>query len=95
MLMLGAMIDIHYFAAARAARGQAQEALDPATVPGNTLGDLLDHLGATHAEGRAGGLSLAEIFDRCTFLVDGRNSAPDAPLPSPCRVDVLPPFAGG
>ncbi|MGO1949931.1 MAG: MoaD/ThiS family protein [Mycobacteriaceae bacterium] len=90
------MVEIHYFAAARAARGAAQE-----SVPGaaGTLAGLLDDLGARHTDETAGGMTLSQVFDRCSFLVDGRTvTRPDAPaitLDDVTRVDVLPPFAGG
>lgn len=89
------MVEIHYFAAARAARGVPQEDADAS----GTLADLLDTLGATHTATTAGGMTLAQIFDRCSFLVDGRTvTRPDTPtvdLSTVTRVDVLPPFAGG
>jgi molybdopterin synthase sulfur carrier subunit len=92
------MVEIHYFAAARAARGVPQENVEDSNVPA-TLADLLDALGTTHTETTAGGMTLAQIFDRCSFLVDGRTvTAQDAPtvdLSAVQRIDVLPPFAGG
>lgn len=89
------MVEIRYFAAARAARGAAHE-----VVPADdTLADLLDDLGTRHTDTTAGGMTLAGIFDRCSFLVDGRTvTRPDASATSLAgvgRVDVLPPFAGG
>ncbi|MEY8566126.1 MoaD/ThiS family protein [Corynebacterium sp.] len=89
------MVEIRYFAAARAARGVAGEE-HPAA---GTLGDLLDELGERHTGTTAGGMSLAGIFERCSFLVDGRTvtrqDAASTPLDGVGRVDVLPPFAGG
>lgn len=89
------MVEIHYFAAARAARGVPQENVED----NGTLADLLDTLGTTHTETTAGGMTLAQIFDRCSFLIDGRTvTAQDATtvdLSPVQRVDVLPPFAGG
>ncbi|WP_080792961.1 MoaD/ThiS family protein [Corynebacterium pacaense] len=84
-------MEIHYFAAARAARGRTQETL-PET--GSTLGQLLDLLGGLHT-GTAAGMTLAEVFTRCTFLIDGRAARPADSLSGATRVDVLPPFAGG
>lgn len=90
------MVEIHYFAAARAARGVAQETLPD---PGSTLADLLGSLGSAHTDTTAGGMTLAEVFGRCSFLVDGRTvTHPEATataLDGVQRVDVLPPFAGG
>lgn len=83
-------VEIHYFAAARAAAGVESESVTAAT-----LGELLDDRAAHHRGTTDAGMSLGEIFDRCTFLVDGRNSDRDTPLAGAARVDVLPPFAGG
>ncbi len=85
-------MDIHYFAAARAARG-----VDRETVPAidGTLGELLVQLGDAHTDTTAAGMTLAQVFDRCTFLIDGRSAQSEASLAGAGRVDVLPPFAGG
>ncbi|HJE11278.1 MAG TPA: MoaD/ThiS family protein, partial [Corynebacterium glutamicum] len=48
-----------------------------------------------HTETTAAGMTLAQIFDRCTFLIDGRSADSSASLSGASRVDVLPPFAGG
>ena len=85
------MIDVHYFAAARAAAGTDRESVPAAA----TLGEFLDALAADHEGTTDAGMTLAEIFPRCTFLVDGANSGRDALLADATRVDVLPPFAGG
>ena len=89
------MVEIHYFAAARAARGVPQENADAS----GSLADLLDTLGGQHTGTTAGGMTLAQIFDRCSFLVDGRtvtrSDATTVDLGAVGRVDVLPPFAGG
>lgn len=89
------MLEIHYFAAARAARGVAHE-----SVPsGGDLASLLDGLAGRHTAQTAGGMSLSQVFERCSFLVDGRSvsreDAPSTSLDGVGRVDVLPPFAGG
>ena len=85
-------MEIHYFAAARAAAGTDREQL--ATAPA-TLGELLDERAGAHTGTTDAGMTLGEVFDRCTFLVDGRNSERSEPLAGAARVDVLPPFAGG
>lgn len=87
-------MEIHYFAAARAAAGTAAENVDR-PAPGTTLGQLLAELADQHSGTTDSGLSLSEIFKRCTFLVDGANSPESAVLDGASRVDVLPPFAGG
>ena len=85
------MIDVHYFAAARAAAGTDRES---APAPA-TLGELLENMAATHEGTTDAGMTLAEILPRCTFLVDGANSEQSTPLADARRVDILPPFAGG
>lgn len=87
--MLGG-VEIHYFAAARAAAGVEKESVHAAT-----LGELLDDRAAHHQGTTDAGMTLGEIFERCTFLIDGKNSDRDAPLTRATRIDVLPPFAGG
>lgn len=87
-------MEIHYFAAARAAAGLGSERV-PHPAAGTTLGQLLDDRAATHTGTTDSGLTLADIFERCTFLLDGANSERDAPLDSVARIDVLPPFSGG
>lgn len=103
------MVEIHYFAAARAARGVPQESVDGPAAAG-TLADLLDDLGSRYTTATAGGMTLARIFDRCSFLVDGHTvtredaatvdlsgdgTAGTSGTQAVQRVDVLPPFAGG
>ena len=89
------MIRIHYYAAARAARGASEEEVEPGAEGITTLGELLSELGERHGSGRAGGLCLAEVFERCTFLLDGRAVEPASELEGRSRLDVMPPFAGG
>ena len=84
------MIDVHYFAAARAAAGRAQD-----TAEASTLGELLDVLRQRHTGSTEAGMSFAQVLERCTFLVDGASATEDAVLSDASRVDVLPPFAGG
>lgn len=91
------MLDVHYFAAARAAAGTAQEQIPTAQVP-TYLGELLDQLAAAHSGTTEAGVGLAEILQRCTFLVDGAAAGDNyrqVSLDGVARVDVLPPFAGG
>ncbi|AHI21561.1 MoaD/ThiS family protein [Corynebacterium vitaeruminis] len=85
-------MEIHYFAAARAARGVA---VDKREEEFPTLGALLERLASENAGTTDAGMSLGEVFARCTFLIDGRAAAPEESLEGATRVDVLPPFAGG
>ena len=85
-------MEIHYYAAARAAAGTDRQVVDPRS---GTLDELLGELAGTNPGATEAGMTLGEVFDRCTFLVDGRNSPRDTVLSGARRVDVLPPFAGG
>lgn len=89
---MGHIMKIHYFAAARAAAGTPSETLDGTF---NTLDDVLVHAAQLHEGSTDSGMSLADVFERCTYLVDGRRSERYATVASATRVDVLPPFAGG
>lgn len=91
------MLEVHYFAAARAAAGTAQERIPDAQVPAR-LGELLNQLVSTHPGTTAAGMGLEDILPRCTFLLDGAAAGPEhraAALSGVARVDILPPFAGG
>lgn len=78
-------VEVHLFAAARAAAG-GDAVL---TVPAGSLSGVL----AAAVAQRPG---LAAVLERCSTLVDGLASHdPDAPVRAGGRVDVLPPFAGG
>lgn len=82
---------VRYWAAARAAAGQAEERY---AAPAD-LGALLDAVRARHGAASR----LAEVLARCSYLVDevspGRRPPSDVPVPAGAVVDVLPPFAGG
>lgn len=55
----------------------------------STLAGLLTELAAGEERRR-------EVLDQCSFFVDGEHRKDlEAHLPGDCRVDVLPPFAGG
>jgi molybdopterin converting factor small subunit len=81
-------VTVRYFAAARAAAGTPQEALDldrPVRVA-----DVLE------AAGRRHGPRLLAVLARCSYLLDEvavRDVA--APVADGATLDVLPPFAGG
>jgi len=79
---------IHYWAAARAAAGIAEEAYDAAT-----LAQALAAVRAAHGE------ELRRVLDRCSFIVDdnpvGTRSHDDVRLTDGGSIEVLPPFAGG
>ena len=79
-------IEVHLFAAARAAAGCSEWV----TKPG-TLGEVLERLVAEFP-------ALGEVLPRCSYLVDEvsvKAGDLNAPLVAGSRLDVLPPFAGG
>lgn len=82
------MINVRYFAGARAAAGIEAERLP---VPaGSTVQDVLDLLSSRHGE------RLARVLAAASFLVDGiavRDKR--TPVGDGVELDVLPPFAGG
>jgi sulfur-carrier protein len=79
------MLEVRYFAGARAAAGTSAESIEA-----TSLDDLVAVLTDRHGE------RLALVLKAASFLVDGlachdRRAA----LPAGATVDVLPPFAGG
>ncbi|AFH90209.3 MoaD/ThiS family protein [Corynebacterium pseudotuberculosis] len=89
-------MDVHYFAAARAARGETLDHLDISEHPSVlTLGSLVQLLTRLYGANNAAGMSFAQVLDRSTFLVDGKAADANTLVVDAQRVDVLPPFAGG
>jgi molybdopterin synthase sulfur carrier subunit len=82
-----ATVTVRYFAAARAAAGVETEQVElPAAASVEILLKIL----------RGSGDELAQVLDRCSFLVDEvavRDR--EVRLHDGAVVDVLPPFAGG
>ncbi len=77
-------VQVHLFAAARAAAG-----LSVIEVAPGTLGEVL-------AAAVAAAPRLEEVLGRCSVLVEGLAAPDRAQRVDPgARVDVLPPFAGG
>ena len=83
-------VTVRYWAAAKAAAGVAEEALEA-----DTLAGVIDAALAR----RDGDPRLAAVFARASFLVDGSavaaRAAGQVVLPDGAVVEVLPPFAGG
>ena len=76
-------IAVRFFAAAKAAVG-----IDRAvwrTAPGDTIDSVV----------RRNGYGGDPVFERCSFLLDGRVTDRHAPIDEAAALDVLPPFAGG
>ncbi|MDO4631712.1 MAG: MoaD/ThiS family protein [Corynebacterium sp.] len=85
-------MDIYYFAAAESARGRSRETVQYS----GSLGQLLQMVSDFPSVGTtAAGMSLAEVFSKCTFLVDGKQADAQTDVTGAKRIDVLPPFAGG
>jgi molybdopterin converting factor small subunit len=78
-----ASVDVHLFAAARAAVG--------APVLERAPGSLSSILAGIEREHPA----FAGVRPRCSYLLDGEAVHGDPQVPAGSRVDVLPPFAGG
>jgi molybdopterin converting factor small subunit len=76
-------VEVHLFAAARAAVGSSEMSVPPAR-----LSAILDRIQAEHP-------AFADVRPRCSFLVDGTSVHDDVSVPGGSRIDVLPPFAGG
>ena len=82
--MTALSVEVHLFAAARAAVGSSV-----VTAPSGPLAAILDGLQAAHPE-------FGPVRARCSYLVDGIAVHDEqSPVPPGARVDVLPPFAGG
>lgn len=76
-------VEVHLFAAARAAVGTSQ-----LSVPAGRVSTLLDGIEAAHP-------AFAAVRPRCSVLIDGLAVHDDVEVAAGSRVDVLPPFAGG
>lgn len=76
-------VDVHLFAAARAAVGTSR-----LSVPAAPLSVILNGLEAEHP-------AFAGVRPRCSYLVDGMTVHDDVEVAAGSRLDVLPPFAGG
>lgn len=83
-----AQIEVHFFAAARAAFGEHSVMMQPGTLA-EVLQRLVDQAPA-----------LKEVLPRCSFLINGyvvsdAQSHDEHAVAAGDRLDVLPPFAGG
>ena len=88
-------MQIHFFAAARAASGVAETQVSLTDLTEPTLRVLVEKLGEEFTGKTASGMTLAQVMHQCSFLIDGTRSELDTVLTENVRVDVLPPFAGG
>jgi molybdopterin converting factor small subunit len=80
------LVEVHLFAAARAAVGQGMLTADAASVA-----SILADIEAAHP-------AFARVRPQCSYLVDGVSVHGDltsVEVPAGSRLDVLPPFAGG
>jgi molybdopterin converting factor small subunit len=79
-------VEVHLFAAARAAVGQVL-----LTADAGSLASILADIEAAHP-------AFARVRPQCSYLVDGVSVHGDpliVEVPAGSRLDVLPPFAGG
>ncbi|MFM8349899.1 MAG: MoaD/ThiS family protein [Actinomycetales bacterium] len=79
-------VQVHLYAAARAAVGSSV-----VTTPPGTLAGILRGLSADFPE-------FGSVWPRCSFLVDEvavHGDVAEIQVDSGSRIDVLPPFAGG
>ena len=78
-------VSVRLFAGAAEAFGETEAEVAQVTDLSGLVGEL------------AGGDShLLQVLNQCSFFVDGEHCRTlDTALPDQCRVDVLPPFAGG
>ncbi len=81
--MESSTVEVHLFAAARAAVGHSS-----VDAPAGLVREILDALEAQHP-------AFAQVRPRCSVLVDGLSASPDTRVQPGSRLDVLPPFAGG
>lgn len=79
-------VEVRFFAGAVEAFGDSRTEVE----------GVSDLAGLVSVLGERGGTGLAEVLEQCSFFVDGEHRTNLAePIPADCRVDVLPPFAGG
>lgn len=79
-----ASVEVHLFAAARAAVGESM-----ITADAGTLASILDNVARRYPE-------FARVRPQCSFLVDEVSCSDQAAvILAGSRIDVLPPFAGG
>jgi sulfur-carrier protein len=77
-------VEVHLFAAARAAVGKTVMTVEPAR-----LGVILETIEASYP-------AFVVVRPRCSYLVDGTVvHGEDVLVEAGSRVDVLPPFSGG
>ncbi len=77
-------VQVHLFAAARAAVGESSITVQP-----GTLSSVLDEVSERFP-------AFARVRPQCSFLLDEVScSDPSAVIDAGSRLDVLPPFAGG
>ena len=86
---------VRFYAAACAAAGVDQVNIPLGDLASPTLGALVQELGGRYTGTTTSGLTLAQVMQQCSFLLDGVRSEHGAALTEETRVDVLPPFAGG
>ena len=70
-------MQIHFFAAARAASGVAETQVSLTDLVEPTLRALVEKLGEAFTGKTASGMTLAQVMHQCSFLIDGTRSELD------------------
>ena len=78
------MAVLRLFAAARDAAGTGRD-----DVPGDTVGQVLDHARDRY------GAPFTAVLDACRIWVNGEPAGPDDPIGPADELAVLPPVSGG
>ena len=60
-------MQVHFFAAARAAAGTAELSVAPSDIDSPTLGSLIAYLGRELTGTTPSGLTLAQVMEQCSF----------------------------
>lgn len=76
-------VEVHLFAAARAAIGS-----DVVDVEPGSIARILDRLAEAYPD-------FSAVRPRCSYLLDGLSVSDEGFAEAGSRLDVLPPFAGG
>jgi MoaD family protein len=78
------MAIVRLFASAREAAGTTRD-----TLPGGTVGDVLDAARARY------GSRFTDLLATCRVWVNGENATDDTPVGEDDEVAILPPVSGG
>ena len=88
-------MQIHFFAAARAASGVAETQVSLTDLAEPTLRALVEKLGEAFTGKTASGMTLAQVMHQCSFLIDGTRSELDTVLTENARETFCRPLLAG